>query len=570
MASTYSPLKIELIGTGEQVAVWGQTTNTNLGTTIEQAIGGKADVTMSSTSVALTLTDTNALQNARALYLNLTGTPGGAATLEVPAVQKAYIVRNGTTGGFAVTVKVAGQTGVSVPNGATMHLYNNGTDVVNAITNLPAGATIGGSAISSASGTVSSVAAGNGMNFSTITTSGSVTLGTPGTLSTTSTNAVAGSSHTHAITTASASTASTIVARDSLGGFEATTISMTTGNITTGNITTGNINTLTVGTQTNKATISYTTNAARTLTIPAVSGNRTFAFLEEAQTFTAAQTYSAVSTFNADVTVAANLILCGNSRRILGEFGTATLVNRAYFQTSTSNIPTSVGVIPNGTATGAAFIARNNSDPTNSSSAGIYVDNDEATFFSFIDGTGSYQPLYIQNGGVARVQIDSNGSIGFNGLPDANTSVSITGGGKTTTLSADGQVKFTSAYGNTVGGTNRSLFIDNTGVIGGLSSTRESKANITPIENADWLMALEPVSYNRRKKDAKGVYTDEVNETTEFGLIADDVATVRPEICIFADGKVSGINYEQLIAPMLKELQSLRAEIAALKEKVNG
>jgi hypothetical protein len=301
-----------------------------------------------------------------------------------------------------------------------------------------------------------------------------------------------------------------------------------------------------------------------------VSGNRTFAFLEEAQTFTAAQTYSAVSTFNADVTVAAYLILSGNSRRIQGEFGTATLVNRAYFQTSTSNTPTSVGVIPNGTATGAAFIARNNSDPTNSSSAGIYVDNDEATFFSFIDGTGSYQPLYIQNGGVARVQIDSNGSIGFNGLPDANTSVSITGGGKTTTLSADGQVKFTSAYGNTVGGTNRSLFIDNTGVIGGLSSTRESKANIATIQDTNWLMALEPVSYNRRNKDAKGVYTDEVNETTEFGLIADDVATVRPEICIFVDGKVSGINYEQLIAPMLKELQSLRAEIAALKEKVNG
>ena len=160
MASTYSPLKIELIGTGEQVATWGQTTNTNLGTAIEQAIGGKADVTMSSTTETLTLTDTNAAQNARALYLNLTGTPGGAAVLEVPAVQKAYIVKNATTGGFAVTVKVAGQTGVSVPNGATMHLYNNGTDVVNAVTNLPAGSTIGGSAISTASGTVSSVAAG--------------------------------------------------------------------------------------------------------------------------------------------------------------------------------------------------------------------------------------------------------------------------------------------------------------------------------------------------------------------------------------------------------------------------
>lgn len=144
----YSPLKIELIDTGTQNNVWGATTNTNLGTAIEQAIGGKADVTMSSTNVTLTLTDTNAAQDARALYLDLTGTPGGAATLNVPAVQKAYIVRNGTTGGFAVTVKVTGQTGVSVPNGATMHLYNNGTDVVNAVTNLPAGTTLNNVALS--------------------------------------------------------------------------------------------------------------------------------------------------------------------------------------------------------------------------------------------------------------------------------------------------------------------------------------------------------------------------------------------------------------------------------------
>ena len=181
MASTYSPLKIELIGTGEQVATWGQTTNTNLGTAIEQAIGGKADVTMSSTSVTLTLTNTNALQDARALYLNLTGTPGGAAVLEVPAVQKAYIVRNGTTGGFAVTVKVTGQTGVSVPNGATMHLYNNGTDVVNAMTNLPAGATVGGVAIGTGGGSVTSVTGTGTVNGITltgnVTTSGSLTLG---------------------------------------------------------------------------------------------------------------------------------------------------------------------------------------------------------------------------------------------------------------------------------------------------------------------------------------------------------------------------------------------------------
>jgi hypothetical protein len=42
MASTYSTLKIELIGTGEQQGTWGSTTNVNLGTALEEAIVGRA------------------------------------------------------------------------------------------------------------------------------------------------------------------------------------------------------------------------------------------------------------------------------------------------------------------------------------------------------------------------------------------------------------------------------------------------------------------------------------------------------------------------------------------------
>jgi hypothetical protein len=152
MASTYSDLKIELIGTGEQAGTWGTTTNSNLGTALEQAIVGKADVTMSSTTITLTLTNSNAAQDARAIYLNLTGSPGGAAVLEVPAIQKPYIVKNGSN--QQVTVKVSGQTGVAVPTGKTMWLYNNGTDVTNAIDNLPSGATVGGVAIGTGTGDV--------------------------------------------------------------------------------------------------------------------------------------------------------------------------------------------------------------------------------------------------------------------------------------------------------------------------------------------------------------------------------------------------------------------------------
>jgi hypothetical protein len=180
MASTYSSnLKIELIGTGEQTGTWGLTTNTNLGTALEQAIVGKADVAMSSTTVTLTLSDSNAAQDARAIYLNLTGAPGGAAVLEVPAVEKPYIVKNGTD--QQVTVKVSGQTGVAVPTTKTMWLYNNGTDVVNAIDNLPSGATVGGTAISTTTGTVTSVDVSGGTTGLTtsggpVTGSGTITL----------------------------------------------------------------------------------------------------------------------------------------------------------------------------------------------------------------------------------------------------------------------------------------------------------------------------------------------------------------------------------------------------------
>ena len=45
MASTYSNLKIQLMTTGENAGTWGTVTNTNLGTALEEAIVGSADVT---------------------------------------------------------------------------------------------------------------------------------------------------------------------------------------------------------------------------------------------------------------------------------------------------------------------------------------------------------------------------------------------------------------------------------------------------------------------------------------------------------------------------------------------
>lgn len=169
MASTYSNLKIELITTGEQAGTWGATTNTNLGTALEEAITGTVDVSFSSADVTLTLTDTNATQTARNLRLNLTGTSGGARNLIVPAIEKLYVVNNGLAD--AVTVKNSTGTGIAVPAGKTMLVFNNMTNVVDVTTYLSS-LTLG-SALPAASG-------GTGVTSSTGT--GSVVLNTTPTL----------------------------------------------------------------------------------------------------------------------------------------------------------------------------------------------------------------------------------------------------------------------------------------------------------------------------------------------------------------------------------------------------
>lgn len=198
MASTYSNLKIQLMATGENSGTWGNVTNINLGTALEEAIVGSADVTFSSGTVTLTLTDSNSSQTARNLRLNLTGTSGGAQNLVVPATEKVYIVSNGCAD--AITVKNATGTGIAVPAGKTMWVYNNGTNVVDVVTHLTS-VTLA-SALPIASG-------GTG---STSTTYCNLQSNVSGVLP-------------NANTTASSSNgASTVVARDASGNFAAATI----------------------------------------------------------------------------------------------------------------------------------------------------------------------------------------------------------------------------------------------------------------------------------------------------------------------------------------------------------
>jgi len=175
MSSTYSDnLKIELIGTGDQAGNWGSTTNTNLGILLEQAISGYVTQAVA-TGTDTTITIPNGASGvARNIFIELTGTGGASTNLIVPANKKLYFIYNNSTG--AVTVKVSGQTGVSVPAAAKIALVSNGTDIVTA-TNYMASATLPSATLSSPTMTGTPVAptASPGTNTTQVATTAFVT-----------------------------------------------------------------------------------------------------------------------------------------------------------------------------------------------------------------------------------------------------------------------------------------------------------------------------------------------------------------------------------------------------------
>ena len=167
MATYSTNLALTLLTTGEGAGTWGNTTNTNLGTLLEQSISGYVTQAVA-TGTDTTLTIPNGASGvARNMYIELTGTGGASTNLIVPANKKLYFIFNNSTG--AVTVKVTGQTGVSVAAGVKVILVSNGTDVVEATTYLtttPASLSV--TTLTAASANITTLT-GTSMNVTTAT-----------------------------------------------------------------------------------------------------------------------------------------------------------------------------------------------------------------------------------------------------------------------------------------------------------------------------------------------------------------------------------------------------------------
>lgn len=169
--STYSDnLRIELITTGTQAGTWGTTTNTNLGTIIEDSIAGYAAVAVSSANQAFTAVN-GAADQARCAIIELTTSTGSTFAVYAPPVTKEYIIWNNSS--YTATIynstvlgnTTAAGTGVAIPAGDKVTVFSDGTNFYQA----------------GSSGTVTSVALSGGttgltVSGSPITSSGTITL----------------------------------------------------------------------------------------------------------------------------------------------------------------------------------------------------------------------------------------------------------------------------------------------------------------------------------------------------------------------------------------------------------
>jgi hypothetical protein len=140
MATQYtSILKLALPTEGELSGTWGDVVNNNITSMVEEAIAGRA-VIDSWTANGHTLTTADGTTaEARCAMLEFTDTNTdltGNASVICPTASKIYIAKNATGAGYSVTLKTSAGTGIAVPDGETMFLFCDGTNVVEAVTSV--------------------------------------------------------------------------------------------------------------------------------------------------------------------------------------------------------------------------------------------------------------------------------------------------------------------------------------------------------------------------------------------------------------------------------------------------
>lgn len=137
----------------------------------------------------------------------------------------------------------------------------------------------------------------------------------------------------------------------------------------------------------------------------------------------------------------------------------------------------------------------------------------------------------------------------------------------------DGYANFgtqsTAPYNFGVSSATKAMYMDSSGGLGYNSSIRASKTNINKAPLTSWINDLDVVTFNYRKRDELGNYTEEAENELRWGVIAEDAELVAKDFCSYdSNGKLDGFNYDRLIPVLVKAIQELKAELDATKAEV--
>ena len=222
-----------------------------------------------------------------------------------------------------------------------------------------------------------------------------------------------------------------------------------------------------------------------------------------------------------------------------------------------------------------------NSSPTNSAAAVLAMTSTDARVLSAITGSGTYVPLTLHTGGAERVRVDTSGNVlvgttntnsdnsdGIRFFPTGSASasfVSFTNGGNGGT-----NLSLINSNGSTTSW-NAIIFQFNTSAVGSISCTptttsynqssdRRLKTAVAPAADAGALLdAVQVVEFDWK-----------VGGHVRYGVIAQDLHLIAPEVVTPGDSNEEvarpwGVDYSKLVPMLIKEVQSLRARVAALE-----
>ena len=173
-----------------------------------------------------------------------------------------------------------------------------------------------------------------------------------------------------------------------------------------------------------------------------------------------------------------------------------------------------------------------------------------------------YLALFSNTTGLNNIAIGSNaGNVvtGSNNIDIGNEG--ITGDGGTIRIGATQSAAYIAGIYDNTSVSGLAVIIDSNGQLGTVSSSERFKTDIEPMgSNTEKLKELRPVTFHY-KADTQG--------TLRYGLIAEEVAQVYPELVVRnQNGRIDGVRYDELAPLLLNEVQQQAAEIRDLKRLV--